>query len=59
MVDLPPVHDDFDMHQATTLWWQACPVLLRNGDRDDAHETLTFRILSVRLCQAQPQPAGG
>jgi len=36
----------FDLQTAQTLFWKPVPVLLRQADREDQHEELTFRILS-------------
>ena len=36
----------FDAAAASTLFWRAIPVLLKQPDRADSVETLTFRILS-------------
>lgn len=36
----------FDVQSATTLYWKAIPALLRQQDREDVTEELTFRILS-------------
>jgi hypothetical protein len=35
-----------DAATATTLFWRPIPVLLKQPDREDSVETLTFRILS-------------
>lgn len=37
---------DFDTQSATTLYWKPIPVLLRQQDREDVTEELTFRILT-------------
>ena len=36
----------FDLQTATTLFWKPVPVLLRQADREDQQEELTFRILN-------------
>ncbi|GBF91102.1 hypothetical protein Rsub_04771 [Raphidocelis subcapitata] len=36
----------FDLQTASTLYWKAIPVLLKQHDREDQVEQLTFRILS-------------
>lgn len=36
----------FDTQSASTLYWKAIPVLLRQQEREDVTEELTFRILS-------------
>lgn len=36
----------FDLQTATTLFWKPVPVLLRQNDREDQYEELTFRILT-------------
>lgn len=36
----------FDPASATTLYWKDVPVLVRQHDREDQTEQLTFRILS-------------
>ena len=36
----------FDITTAQTLYWKAVPVLLRQPDREEQLEALTFRILS-------------
>jgi hypothetical protein len=36
----------FDPQTASTLFWKDIPVVLRQPDREDQHEKLTFRILS-------------
>jgi hypothetical protein len=50
---MPPFKDDdtrvltgFDLQTASTLYWKAIPVLLKQLDREDQTEQLTFRILS-------------
>ncbi len=41
----------FDTQSAATVYWKAIPVLLRQHDREDQTELLTFRILSGALRQ--------
>lgn len=36
----------FDVTTASTLFWKPVPVLLRQQEREDQQEDLTFRILS-------------
>ena len=36
----------FDLQSSSTLFWKPVPVLLRQADREDCHEDLTFRILT-------------
>lgn len=36
----------FDLQTASTLYWKPIPVLLKQHDREDQVEQLTFRILS-------------
>lgn len=36
----------FDTSTASTLFWKPVPVLLRQQEREDQQEELTFRILS-------------
>ncbi len=36
----------FDVQSATTLFWKPVPVLLRQTEREDQLEELTFRILT-------------
>lgn len=36
----------FDLQTANTLFWKQVPLLLRQGDREDQNEELTFRILT-------------
>lgn len=36
----------FDVQTATTLFWKPVPVLLKQLDREDMLEDLTFRILT-------------
>ncbi|KAI8471988.1 MAG: centriole protein [Monoraphidium minutum] len=50
---MPPLKDDdtrvltgFDLQTASTLYWKGIPVLLKQHDREDQVEQLTFRILS-------------
>jgi spindle assembly abnormal protein 6 len=50
---MPPLKEDdtrvltgFDLQTASTLYWKAIPVLLKQHDREDQVEQLTFRILS-------------
>ena len=36
----------FDSQSASTLFWKSVPALVRQQDREDQNEDLTFRILS-------------
>lgn len=36
----------FDLATATTLFWKPVPVFVKQQDREDQQENLTFRILS-------------
>jgi hypothetical protein len=38
--------NSFDPASASTLYWKQVPVLVKQHDREDATEQLTFRILS-------------
>lgn len=40
------IANGFDPCSATTLYWKDVPVLVRQHDREDQTEQLTFRILS-------------
>jgi hypothetical protein len=44
--DDPRSYDTFELSTASTLYWKAVPVLLRQADREDVTEVLTVRILS-------------
>lgn len=36
----------FDLQTASTLYWKPIPIKLKQQDREDQHEQLTFRILT-------------
>lgn len=63
----PEAKSGFDPATATTLYWKQVPVLLKQSEREDQTEQLTFRILSgvsrqnhnlrVRQMALPPRPA--